>query len=166
MRILGIDPGSLKTGYGIVDLVGEELAFITCGAIVPPAKASFPEKILLITRKIEELISKYQPEAVALEDLFYAKNAKTAIKLGQVRGGILFAVASSGVPLFEYSPLEVKSAVVGYGRAGKDQVKQMVSALLSIDPPPSSPDATDALALAICHAHSLRLKRLIEGERL
>jgi crossover junction endodeoxyribonuclease RuvC len=162
LLILGIDPGSVVTGYGIVDAGKDDLSLVTCGTITPPPGSSFIERIILVNREVEELIARYQPEAVAVEDLFYARNARMAIKLGHIRGAIVLAVARSNVPLFEYSPAEVKSAVAGYGRAEKGQVINMVSRLLSIDPPPSSPDAADALAVAVCHAHSHRLKRLIE----
>lgn len=156
MRILGVDPGSAHTGYGCIDEAAGRHRVLACGALSPPAAAAFPEKLRAVHDGLAALIAEHRPETVAVEDLFYARNARSALKLGHVRGVVLLAAAEAGLPVAEYAPAEVKRAVVGYGRAEKRQVQQMVSLLLGLDPPPSRLDVTDALAVAVCHAHSLR----------
>jgi crossover junction endodeoxyribonuclease RuvC len=153
MRILGIDPGSETTGYGVIDTDGRKHCLVEYGAIRPRAGIPFAEKLLHIETEIQTLIEKVQPDAVALEEAFYAVNVKTALKLGQVRGVALLVAARAGLPIYEYSPLEVKSATTGYGRAEKHQVQQMVKILLRLPQIPEPHDAADALAIAICHIH-------------
>jgi|SRR5689334_6490739 crossover junction endodeoxyribonuclease RuvC len=154
MRVLGIDCGSRITGYGVIDTRGSDCMFVRCGAI--RSKVSDPLAIRLrsIYNGIAELIRDVQPEAAAFENLFYASNVQSALKLGHVRGVSMFAAAEANLPVFEYSPLEVKSAVTGYGRAEKNQVQQMVRALLKLNALPQPYDASDALAVAICHVHT------------
>jgi len=154
MRVLGIDCGSRITGYGVIDTQGSQCILVRCGAI--RSKPSDPLAIRLrsIYNGILEIIDDVRPEAAAFENLFYATNVQSALKLAHVRGVSMFAAAEADLPVFEYSPLEVKSAVTGYGRAEKNQVQQMVRALLKLKSVPEPYDASDALAVAICHAHT------------
>jgi crossover junction endodeoxyribonuclease RuvC len=131
-----------------------KLTFVTGGTINFAAKASLPSRLLRVYDELRAVMAKHQPDVVAIEDVFYSVNAKSALKLGQVRGAALLAVAASGLEVAEYAPLSIKAAVVGYGRAEKSQVQHMVKLLLELDSPPESPDAADALAVAICHLHS------------
>ena len=154
MRIFGIDPGADRTGYGCVETDGSRHRIVTCGAIVTPATASFPDKLLQIHRRLAELLRECVPEAVAIETLFFAANVRSALKLGHARGVAVLAAVQAGVEVVEYTPAEIKRAVVGYGRAEKPQVQQMVKVILGLPAAPTPHDAADALAVAICHAHS------------
>ena len=155
MRVLGIDCGTEYTGYGVVDLLSDHrLVCIICGAIKVSPRDPMPTRLSLISIGLQELISLHQPDRVAIEDVFYAANVKSALKLGQVRGVAMLAAASAGLDVAEYSPLSIKSAVVGYGRAEKHQVQQMVTRLLNLEQIPEPADAADALAIAICHLHT------------
>jgi crossover junction endodeoxyribonuclease RuvC len=158
MRILGIDCGTRITGYGVIDSGGADCFFVQCGAIRTKAADSLADRLKIIHNGILEIINELQPDAAAFESLFYSTNVQSAMKLGHVRGVSIFAAAKANIPVFEYSPLEVKSAVTGYGRAEKPQVQQMVRALLKLQAPPEPYDASDALAVAICHLHSARFK--------
>lgn len=167
MIILGVDPGSRVTGYGLIDRQGDEIQYLNCGLIRPPPKAPFYERIHGIFHSLSDLMGQNRPVEMSLEDLFYAKNIQSSLKLGHARGAALIAAMECGVSIFEYSPLEIKKSVVGYGRADKEQVRAMVKTLLGMkeDPPL---DASDALAAAICHAHFKRWGRRMEtaeGER-
>ena len=166
MRVFGIDPGSARTGYGCVETDGSRHRIVVCGAIRTPAAATFPEKLLEIYERLTALLGECRPEAVAVENLFYATNARSALKLGHARGVALLAAVRAGVTVAEYTPTEIKRAVVGYGRAEKPQVQQMVKLLLGLAVVPSPHDAADALAVAICHVHSSsRGVRLTEAGR-
>ncbi len=154
MRIFGIDPGSLRTGYGCIESDGSRHRLIACGAIAPPRDASFPDKLLAIHDGLDALISMHRPDCVAVEDVFHARNVRSALLLGHARGVALLAATRAGVPVVAYSPAEIKRAVVGYGRAEKRQVQGMVKLLLGLDRPPSPHDVADALAVAICHLHN------------
>jgi crossover junction endodeoxyribonuclease RuvC len=156
MRVLGIDCGSRVTGYGVIDSDGGDCVFVSCGAIRSKPSDSIAERLQCIHTGIVKVIRELQPEAAAFESLFYATNVQSALKLGHVRGVSIFAAAEARLPVYEYSPLEVKSAVTGYGRAEKPQVQQMVCALLKLNEPPQPYDASDALAVAICHVHTNR----------
>ena len=155
MRILGIDPGSHVTGYGIIEKKGNYLRHVLHGEI--KAKKESPLSIMLISiyQQLSAVIEQNAPQAIALENIFYGKNVRSLIKQAQVRGVVIFAGADKGMPVFEYSPLEVKKAVVGYGRAEKRQVQIMVKAILKLPVLPPA-DAADALATAICHANFLK----------
>ena len=155
MKIFGIDPGSERTGYGCVETDGSRHRMITSGAIRTPATASFPEKLLTIHVRLAALIGECQPDCCAIENIFYASNARSALKLGHARGVAMLAAIEAGLPVFEYTPAEVKRAVVGYGRAEKHQVQQMVKLILGLAALPTPHDASDALAIAICHGNSL-----------
>ena len=154
MIIFGIDPGSERTGYGCVKTDGSRHILVTCGAIKTSAAATFPEKLLVIHSRLATLLSECRPDAVAIENLFHAVNARSALKLGHARGVAMLAAVESGVQVFEYTPAEVKRAVVGYGRAEKPQVQQMIKVMLGLAEPPSPHDAADALAVAVCHIHA------------
>jgi crossover junction endodeoxyribonuclease RuvC len=155
MRVLGVDCGTEYTGYGVVEEAGDgQLRCLTAGAIRLSPREPLPRRLERIFNKLSELIAAHRPELVAIEDVFYAVNVKSALKLGQVRGVAMLAAAAAGLEVCEYAPLAIKSAVVGYGRAEKSQVQQMVSRLLRLPEAPESPDAADALAIAICHLHT------------
>ena len=155
MRVLGIDCGTEYTGYGVVELAASgKLACLCCGAIKLSPREPLPARLNRIYARLHELISEHQPDQVAIEDVFYALNAKSALKLGQVRGVAMLAAASAGLEVAEYAPLSIKSSVVGYGRAEKQQVQHMVMRLLELTEPPEQFDASDALAIAICHLHT------------
>ncbi len=156
MRILGIDPGSKATGYGFIEQQGNRLIHLDNGAIFTQSKDALAVRLQIIYQGLCALIEKYHPEAVAVEQVFMARNPASALKLGHARGIALLAGINAGLPVAEYSALQVKSAVVGYGRAGKNQVQQMTKALLNL-PEIAQEDAADALAVAICHAHSHHL---------
>jgi crossover junction endodeoxyribonuclease RuvC len=155
MRVLGIDCGTEYTGYGVVEL-GHDGALIclTCGAVKLSPRDSMPARLSTIFNRLGEVIVEHRPDRVAIEDVFYALNVKSALKLGQVRGVAMLAASSAGLEVAEYSPLSIKSAVVGYGRAEKQQVQHMVTRLLNLAEIPEPPDAADALAIAICHLHT------------
>jgi crossover junction endodeoxyribonuclease RuvC len=153
VRVFGIDPGSVRTGYGCVESDGSRHHLVLCGAVATPPRASFPEKLLAIHRQLAALLASARPDCVAVENLFYATNVRSALQLGHARGVALLAAMEIGVPVIEYTPAEIKRAVVGYGRAEKVQVQQMIKLLLGLSAPPSPHDAADALAVAICHLH-------------
>jgi crossover junction endodeoxyribonuclease RuvC len=160
MRVLGIDCGSEYTGYGVVEEANDgRLICHTAGAIKLKSSLSMAAKLQKIFSGLTAIIAEHQPETVAIEDVFYAVNVKTALKLGQVRGVAMLAASSSGLEVAEYSPLSIKSAVVGYGKADKQQVQQMVTRLLKLAAPPEPTDASDALAIAICHIHTAGTSR-------
>src|SRR5215468_318924 len=155
MRILGIDCGGEYTGYGVVEMHPTgNLSCLTCGAIKLSPRDKLPIRLSRIYMHLGAIISEHQPDEVAIEDVFYALNVKSALKLGQVRGVAMLAAAAAGLEVAEYAPLSIKSAVVGYGRAEKQQVQLMVTRLLELADPPEPADAADALAIAICHLHT------------
>ncbi|MDF1580805.1 MAG: crossover junction endodeoxyribonuclease RuvC [Desulfuromonadales bacterium] len=153
MRILGIDPGSRITGYGIIEKSGNRLTHIDNGPLVTKSSAPFAERLKQIYDGLSEIIRIHSPEVVAVEQIFLSRNVNSALKLGHARGAALLAGVNANLPVFEYTALQVKSAVVGFGRADKQQVQQMVRALLNL-PEIAQEDSADALAVAICHAHS------------
>jgi len=163
-RVLGLDPGTAITGYGIVCAEGQSLTPVIHGVITTPAGLALPLRLQQLYGELCELIHTYQPSAAAVEELYFARNARTALAVGQARGVILLALAEAGLDIFSYTPLQVKKAITGYGRADKEQMQQMVRLLLSLEAIPQPDDAADALAVAICHAHSsavsARLARL------
>lgn len=155
MRVLGIDCGTECTGYGVVELCPDgKLSCLACGAIKLAPRDPLPARLATISRRLSTIIDEHQPDQVAIEDVFYALNVKSALKLGQVRGVAMLAAASAGLEVAEYAPLAIKSAVVGYGRAEKQQVQHMVGRLLNLPDVPEPPDVADALAIAICHLHT------------
>jgi crossover junction endodeoxyribonuclease RuvC len=153
VKVFGIDPGSERTGYGCVESDGTRHRVVACGAIATAAGASFPDKLLIIHRSLTALLAECDPAVVAIENIFYATNVRSALKLGHARGVAVLAAVERQVPVFEYTPAEIKRAVVGYGRAEKHQVQEMVRVLLGLRDVPTPHDAADALAVAICHLH-------------
>lgn len=164
MLVLGVDPGASATGYGVVARSDDGvLRAVDYGSVITTPRDPFPVRLQQIFSRLTELIRCYQPECAAIESLIFAKNVQSAFKLGQARGVALLAAAQGGLTIAEYTPLQVKSAVTGYGAAGKGQVQQMVGSLLGLKEPLRSTDAADALAVAICHHHSARLLHLSRG---
>lgn len=161
MRILGIDPGFAIVGCGIVDYIGNKFSVVDYRAITTKAGMKLEDRLKSIYDDLCELIDTYKPECVAVEELFFNTNAKTAIQVGQARGVILLAAVNKGLTVAEYTPLQVKQAVVGYGRAEKIQVQQMVKSILNLKAIPKPDDVADGLALAVCHAHSYRIGGLL-----
>lgn len=167
MRILGIDPGYAILGYGIVEMKGNRFKAIDYGAVTTDAKTEMPDRLKILYNSLMELILEYEPDVASVEELFFNTNAKTAILVGQARGVAVLACANSGLEIAEYTPLQIKQALVGYGRAEKQQVQLMVKTLLNLREVPKPDDTADALAAAVCHGHSAgsrnRLKRIIGG---
>lgn len=164
MRICGIDPGSTVTGYGLIEIEGGETKHIDNGGIHCAAKPQLPDRLAMIYREIAALIERHRPDAVAIESVFVAKNVSSTVKLGQARGAALVAVANAGIPIAEYTPMQVKQALTGYGGATKQQIQQMVKARLKL-PEIAFEDASDALAIALCHSQSHGLIERIQGAR-
>jgi len=154
MRILGIDPGSRRTGYGIIDALGAQLGFVACGTLRLDREPDFSRRLRMIFDGLSEVVDRYRPVAAAVEDLFVANNPRSSLKLGQARGAAVVAVCNKSLPVFDYTPRTIKQAVAGYGQAEKLQVQEMVRLLLELSDTPS-PDAADGLAVAICHASHL-----------
>ena len=154
MVILGIDPGLATIGWGVVDYSGSRFKVLGYGALETPAGIALEERLLMIHQGMKEIVARYKPEQMAVEELFFNTNITTGIRVAEARGVILMTAHAMGVKLFEYTPLQVKQAVVGYGRAEKKQVISMVTMLLGLSAPPKPDDTADALAIAICHAHS------------
>jgi len=155
IRVLGVDPGIAITGYGVVHLENDGLEPISYGVITTPANLALPLRLQHLYRELMALIDTFHPAEASVEELFFARNARTALSVGHARGVILLALADAGLPTYEYTPLQVKQAITGYGRADKQQMQQMVRLLLRLEAIPQPDDAADALAAAICHAHSV-----------
>ncbi|UCD84628.1 MAG: crossover junction endodeoxyribonuclease RuvC [Deltaproteobacteria bacterium] len=162
MRVLGIDPGSIVTGYGVIEEENNRLLHIDNGGIFTDSNADYPQRLKEIYERLKLVVKQFSPEVMAVEDIFYARNARAALKLAHCRGVILLCAVHSGIDVCEYTPLEIKQAVVGYGRAGKKQVQRMVKTLLNL-PEIAQIDASDALAVAICHIHSFRTEERLKG---
>ena len=159
-RILGIDPGSRVTGFGVLDFVGDRPTYVASGTVASPDGA-FPDRLKRIFVSVSDIVGQYRPDVVAIESVFMAKNAGSALKLGHARSAALCATFAFEIDVFEYAPREIKQAVVGSGAASKEQVQHMVVSLLELDGMPPS-DAADALAAAICHGHQRSLKAALE----
>ena len=154
MIILGIDPGYAIVGYGVIDYRNNHFSVIDYGAILTDAKMPFNERLEKIFDELTEIIEKYNPEAMAIEKVFYNSNAKTVIDVSQARGVIMLAAQKKKLPAYEYTPLQVKQSVVGYGRAEKKQIQEMIRRILALEKVPKPDDTADALAMAVCHAHA------------
>lgn len=169
MRVFGIDCGTEFTGWGVVETDpsprGRSLTHCAAGTIRLNRKENTPQRLMQVYAELTALMAVHGPDSVAIEDVFFSANAKSALKLGHVRGVAMLAAAASGVPVFEYAPLSVKSSVVGYGLATKEQVQFMVTRLLQLNAPPDSADAADALAIAICHIHTAQTMQLQDVRR-
>jgi crossover junction endodeoxyribonuclease RuvC len=165
MLTLGIDPGVAITGFGLVKEKSDRLVFLNCGCILTTPKENAQQRLAKIFGEVKQLILQHRPDAIAVERLYFGENSKTAMAVGQARGIILLAAAEARIKIAEYTPLEVKLAVTGYGKADKKQIQQMVKTLLKLDAIPKPDDAADALAIAICHLHSYRLaERAMVGQ--
>ncbi len=158
MIILGIDPGLNATGYGLIISQGNQLQLIAYGAITTHKKQSIAERLKIIFEQIQQLIAQHQPDVLAIEDIFYHENVRTAIVMGQARGVCMLAAQLANLPIFEYAPKEIKMSVTGSGGASKQQIQAMVQRLLHLEKPPRPLDASDALAVAICHHHRSRFQ--------
>lgn len=156
MRILGIDPGFAITGYSIIEYKGNHFTLIDSGAILTKAGESFPDRLVKIYDDMQNIIDTYKPEVLSIEELFFNTNTTTAINVAQARGIVLVVAKKNNVPIYEYTPLQIKQSVVGYGRADKIQVQKMVKTILGVDKLPKLDDTTDSMAAAICHAHSAK----------
>lgn len=165
MRILGLDPGIATVGFGVVDSENGRQKLVACGVITTPAHTPLSSRLDQIYTDLEELIRTYKPDAMSVEELFFNTNITTGISVAHGRGVILLCAYRAGVRTYEYTPLQVKQAVVGYGRAEKKQVMDMVKRMLNLPAPPKPDDAADAVALAICHARSATSKLNLEGEQ-
>jgi crossover junction endodeoxyribonuclease RuvC len=154
VRIFGIDPGSERTGYGCVETDGRRHQLLVCGAITAPPAEPFPQRLARIHHQLTRLLASHHPDCVAVETVFHAANVRSALKLGHARGVAILAAVEAGCTVVEYTPAEIKRAVVGYGRAEKHQVQRMIMLLLGLQKAPAPYDASDALAVAICHLHS------------
>jgi len=161
MLVLGIDPGTAITGWGLVKSDGDALTLVDYGTVRTSPDTALPQRLQTIHRELGEIFTSHQPSVVAVERLFFNKNARTAMAVGQARGVVLLAIADAGLALHEYTPLEVKQSVCGYGRASKEQIQKLVQLLLGLDFVPQPDDAADALAIAICHIHSSRLSAMV-----
>jgi crossover junction endodeoxyribonuclease RuvC len=162
MRVLGIDPGTAITGYAIVEEVGGKLSLIDIGVVTTPAKTPLPSRLQKIYAGLADVIAEHQPEAAAVEELFFSRNVRTAMSVGHARGVTLLALANAGLPIAEYTPMQIKQAVTGYGNADKRQVQEMVRMLLSLRDIPKPDDAADAVAVAICYLHRVKLDGLLK----
>jgi crossover junction endodeoxyribonuclease RuvC len=156
MRILGIDPGYGRTGWGVIDVERRNSTFVACGCITTPGKTKFSDRLFTIQEELVEVIKKYRPAHAAVEKLFFFKNAKTAMDVGQARGAILLTLNDNGLPLSEYTPLQVKQTITGYGRADKTQIGKMVKMILKLKAVPTPDDVADALAVALTAAAQIK----------
>jgi len=161
MLVLGLDPGLATTGYGLVDGDGQRLEMVACGAIITAPGQPIAQRLVDLFRQLNVILDSYHPDVAAVEELFFCTNARTAIMVGEGRGVALLALAEAGLDVAEYTPLQIKQATTGYGKAPKAQVQEMVRLLLNLSDIPRPDDAADALAVGICHLHSSRLNDLI-----
>ncbi|MFA6285226.1 MAG: crossover junction endodeoxyribonuclease RuvC [Parcubacteria group bacterium] len=160
MKILGIDPGTATTGWAVVEEIKKNPQLIACGCVNTSKFKSDADRLVEIGKDIAFLIKKYKPSEAAIEDLFFFKNLKTAITVAQARGVILYEIKKNGIPLFSYTPLQVKQALTGYGRADKKQIQEMVKNILKLKCVPKPDDAADAVAIGICHLNSRKMRKL------
>lgn len=166
MRILGIDPGYAILGWGVIDVTGNRFSVVDYGSILTDNSMEMPARLQVLYNGLTELINKYKPDDASIEQLFFNNNAKTAILVGEARGVAVLACANGNLNIGEYTPLQIKQALVGYGRADKKQVQYMVKTMLNLKSVPKPDDTADALAAAICHAHSAGRKDILKGIKL
>lgn len=164
MKILGIDPGFAILGYGVIELEGNHFTVCGYGAITTEVTMQMPDRLKQLYSNLMEVIDTYQPDVASIEELFFNKNTKTALLVGQARGVAILACANSGLEIYEYTPLQIKQGLTGYGRADKAQIQQMVKAILHLSEIPKPDDTADALAAAICHGHSTGYRDRVKGK--
>ena len=167
MRVLGIDPGTVTMGYGVVESRDDEIALIDCGALISPQRSPIGERLSYLYNELLEIIQHHQPEAVVVEQPFMAKNARSALAIGRAQAIALLAATGKGIPTFEYTPARIKQMVANYGASSKEQIQEMVRLQLGLAEVPQPDDAADALAVAICHLREIHLSNLLakQGER-
>jgi len=161
MRILGIDPGTAVVGYGVIDTDRDEMTFICCDSLTSPQRSPIGERLSYLYTKLSQIISYYQPEAVAVEQPFVAKNARSALAIGKAQAVAILAAANQGIPVYEYTPAQIKQRVAGYGASSKEQIQEMVRLQLDLPEVPQPNDAADALAVAICHLSEVHLQNIL-----
>lgn len=164
MRILGIDPGTQAMGYGLIDEDGDNLVMIDCGALTPPKRSPIGERLHHLYRGLGELMARYQPDEVAIEEPFVARNVRSALAVGRAQAVAILAAASRGIPAYRYSPTQVKQRVADYGASSKEQVQEMVKIHLGLPQIPQPRDAADALAVAICHLGETHMSRRLTSD--
>jgi len=165
MRILGIDPGTISMGYGIIEANEDEITLVSCGALACQARSPIGERLSFLYAAILEIITRYHPDAVAVEQPFMAKNARAALAIGRAQAVAILAAANKGIPTYEYTPAQVKQRVANYGASSKEQIQEMVRLQLGLAEVPQPNDAADALAVAICHRQEMHLESLLTKER-
>jgi crossover junction endodeoxyribonuclease RuvC len=159
---MGVDPGLVRTGYGIIDIIHDKPDLVDFGIISNSGKKNIPVRLVKIYDRISQIIDSHKPDVLAIEEVFFSENPQSALKLGQARASVILAAMHNKLPVFEYSALEVKKSITSYGRASKEQVQSMVKILLNMDAPPKPSDSADALAIAICHSHSMKFQSLTQ----
>ncbi len=165
MRVLGIDPGTIAMGYGVIETRDDETTLIDCGALTTPARSTIGERLSYLYNKLLEIISRYQPDAVAVEQPFIAKNVKSALAIGKAQAIAILAAATKGVPTYEYTPAQIKQRVTNYGASSKEQIQEMVRLQLGLSQIPEPSDAADALAVALCHLSEIHLSNLLAKQK-
>jgi crossover junction endodeoxyribonuclease RuvC len=165
MRILGIDPGTVTMGYGVIESKEDKVALVECGALVSPARSPIGERLSYLYNGLLEVILRRQPDAAAIEQPFMAKNVQSALAIGRAQAVAILAAASSGIPSYEYTPTQVKQRVADYGASSKEQIQEMVRLQLGLAQLPEPSDAADALAVALCHLHEIHLESLLSEQR-
>jgi crossover junction endodeoxyribonuclease RuvC len=165
MRILGIDPGTVTMGYGVIESKEDKVALVECGALVSPARSPIGERLSYLYHGLLQIVSRCQPEAIAIEQPFMAKNVQSALAIGRAQAVAILAAASSGIPSYEYTPTQVKQRVADYGASSKEQIQEMVRLQLGLAQLPEPSDAADALAVALCHLHEIHLESLLSEQR-
>lgn len=161
MRILGVDPGTVTMGYGVVESGEGEAVLVDCGALTSPLRSPIGERLSYLYNKLLEIISRYQPDAVAVEQPFVAKNVRSALAIGRAQAIAMLAAANRGIPTYEYTPAQIKQRITNYGASSKEQIQEMVRLRLGLSQVPQPSDAADALAVALCHLHELHLSNLL-----
>jgi len=165
MRVLGIDPGTATMGYGVIEDRDDEIALVDCGALVTPSRSTIGERLSYLYNELLKVISRYQPDAMAIEQPFVSKNVKSALAVGRAQAVAILAAANRGIPSYEYTPTQVKQRVTDYGASSKEQIQEMVRLQLGLSQVPEPSDAADALAVAICHLSEVHLDNLIAQQQ-
>ncbi len=165
MRILGIDPGTVTMGYGVIESGEDEAALVYCGALSSPSRSSIGERLSFLYNQLLEIISHYQPDAVAVEQPFVAKNVRSALAIGRAQAVAMLAAANKRIPTYEYTPAQIKQRITNYGASSKEQIQEMVRLQLGLSQVPQPNDAADALAVALCHLHEIHLSNLLAKQQ-